>query len=229
MTDSLFLHPGTWLMRRFRLPGKLLLLGVAMVAVFAGVVGLAGLQAQPWLQWTFVGMGLAILVYLLAALYASLSVDLGALAQAMEKTAQGDLCVQVATTGHDELAELALRLDRMVQTLSAMVADIRSNAALVAHAGQSIAMDSRALADRTEQQAASLEQTAASVEQLSSTVQGNAQTIHAADQQASQVSRAAEQGMQAMTHAVESVQAIQQDARRMNEIIGVIDGIAFQT
>ena len=90
-------------------------------------------------------------------------------------------------------------------------------------------MDSRALADRTEQQAASLEQTAASVEQLSSTVQGNAQTIHAADQQASQVSRAAEQGMQAMTHAVESVQAIQQDARRMNEIIGVIDGIAFQT
>ena len=229
MTDSLFLHPGTWLMRRFRLPGKLLLLGAVMVAMFVGVASMAGPQTGAGLQWAVVGICVATLVYLLAALYASLSSDLAALATAMEKTAQGDLGVQVKTSGHDELADLALRLDRMVQTLSAMVADIRSNAALVAHAGQSISMDSRALADRTEQQAASLEETAASVEQLSSTVQSNAQTIRAADQQASQVSRAADQGTQAMAHAVESVQAIQQDARRMNEIIGVIDSIAFQT
>ena len=173
MTNSLFLHPGTWLMRRFRLPGKLLLLGVVMVVMFLGVASLGDLQAEPGWQWTVVGICVATLVYLLAALYASLSSDLAALALAMERTAQGDLGVQVKTSGHDELADLALRLDRMVQTLSAMVADIRSNAALVAHAGQSISMDSRALADRTEQQAASLEETAASVEQLSSTVQSN--------------------------------------------------------
>lgn len=173
MTDSLFLHPGTWLMRRFRLPGKLLLLGAVMVAMFVGVASMAGPQTGAGLQWAVVGICVATLVYLLAALYASLSSDLAALATAMEKTAQGDLGVQVKTSGHDELADLALRLDRMVQTLSAMVADIRSNAALVAHAGQSISMDSRALADRTEQQAASPEETAASVEQLSSTVQSN--------------------------------------------------------
>ena len=168
-------------------------------------------------------------VYLLAALYASLSSDLGALAHAMDQTARGNLGVHVQLRGRDELAELAQLLDRMVRTLSGMVANIRSNAALVAHAGQSIAQDSRALAERTEQQAASLEQTAASVEQLSSTVQNNAQTIQAADQQASKVSQAAEQGTQAMARAVQSVEAIQQGARRMNEIIGVIDGIAFQT
>ncbi len=96
MTDSLLLHPGTWLMRRFRLPGKLLLLGAVVVAVFAGVASLAGFQAEPLLQWIFGGIGLAVLVYLLAALYASLSGDLAALALAMEKTAQGDLGVQVS-------------------------------------------------------------------------------------------------------------------------------------
>src|SRR3990167_6215314 len=148
---------------------------------------------------------------------------------AMDQPARGNLGVHVQLRGRDELAELAQLLDRMVRTLSGMVANIRSNAALVAHAGQSIAQDSRALAERTEQQAASLEQTAASVEQLSSTVQNNAQTIQAADQQASKVSQAAEQGTQAMARAVQSVEAIQQGARRMNEIIGVVDGIAFQT
>ncbi len=229
MTDSIFMHPGTWLMRRFHLLGKLMLLGAVMVAMFVGAASLASPQTGAGLQWTVVGVCVALLLYLLAALYASLATDLAALAHAMEKTAQGDLGVHIKTSGNDELADLAQRLDHMVQTLSAMVADIRSNAALVAHAGQTISSDSRALADRTEQQAANLEQTAASVEQLSSTVQGNAQTIRAADQQASEVSRAAEHGTQAMAHAVESVQAIQQDARRMNEIIGVIDSIAFQT
>ena len=117
----------------------------------------------------------------------------------------------------------------MVLTLSAMVADIRSNAALVSHAGQSLAADNRALSERTEQQAANLEETAASVEQIFATVQSNAQVASATDQRASQVSQTADQGTQEMARAVQSVEAIQQGARRMNEIIGVIDGIAFQT
>jgi chromosome segregation ATPase len=78
-------------------------------------------------------------------------------------------------------------------------------------------------------QAANLEQTAASVEELSSTVQQNAHSAQSADARAVQARDVAESGTQAMDRAVESVEAIQQSARRMAEIIGVIDGIAFQT
>jgi len=227
MTDSFLLAPGLALMRRLPMWGKLLL--IAAVVAGSLVLVASGMGQGGAGAWIVLAVCVLLLAYLLAALYASLRADLRVLAHAMDQTARGNLGVQVRVRGHDELADLAQSLDRMVRTLSGMVADIRSNAALVSHAGQTIAHDSRALSERTEQQAASLEQTAASVAQLSSTVQNNAQTIQAADLQARQVSQSAEQGTQAMERAVQSVEAIQQGARRMNEIIGVIDGIAFQT
>lgn len=229
MTEFVLLQPGVWLMRRLRLPGKLFLLGLVVVLMLAGLASLESLGASAPVVWgTLVACALLVL-YLFAALHASLASDLASLAQAMRQTTSGDLCAHLQVHGRDELADLAQLLDRMVLTLSAMVADIRSNAALVAHAGQSLAADNRALAERTEQQAASLEQTATSVEQLLATVQSNAQTAQVADQRTREVSQAADQGAQAMARAVESVEAIQQGARRMHEIIGVIDSIAFQT
>ena len=137
-------------------------------------------------------------LYALLSLYASMASDLRALAEAMEQTTQGNLCVKIPVRGRDEFAQLVLLLDHMVIALSGMVANIRSNAALVAHAGKGLAEDSRTLADRTRQRAANLEQTAASVAQLSDAVQSNAHTACAADQRASQVSRAADEGVQAM-------------------------------
>jgi methyl-accepting chemotaxis protein len=229
MSESLLLRPGIWLLRRFRLFTKLALLACSWFASLALVAVLALQGAAPAVLWTASAAGAAFALYALLSLYASMSGDLTALAHAMEKTTQGDLCVQIPVRGRDEFAHLVLLLDHMVIALSGMVANIRSNAALVAHAGQGLAQDNRSLAERTEQQAANLEQTAASVEQLLSAVQNNAQTACAADQRAGQVSRAADEGVQAMTKAVQSVDTIQQGARRMNEIIGVIDGIAFQT
>ena len=229
MSESLLFRPGLWLLRRLALPAKLALLACSLSAVLVGLAVLAAQGAAPEVIWGMLGASLVFIFYGQAALYLSLSSDIAVLARAMEEVAQGNLCVQVAGRGHDELACLAVLLDRMVMTLSGMVANIRSNAALVAHAGQSLAVDNRALADRTEQQAANLEQTAASVEQLSGAVQNNALTARAADQRASHVSHAADEGVQSMARAVQSVQAIQQGACRMNEIIGVIDGIAFQT
>lgn len=208
-------------MRRLHLLGKLITLGVLM----GGSLALAALGAP----WWWVALGAAVVSYALCVLYAGLATDLRGLARAMEQTTRGDLSVRADVHGHDEVGEMAQSLDRMVLTLSSMVADIRSNAALVAHAGQSLAQGNRSLAERTEQQAANLEQTAASVEQLSSAVQNNAQTAHSADVRAAEVRKAADMGAQAMARAVQSVEAIQQSARRMTEIIGVIDSIAFQT
>ncbi|RQO83303.1 methyl-accepting chemotaxis protein [Acidovorax sp. FJL06] len=220
MSGFLPLRPGLWWMRRWHLPGKLATLGVLIAVVLAATAAAPG--------WGGV-VGAAALLYVLLALYLSLSSDLAGLSRAMEQTTKGDLSTRAGVYGQDEVGAMAQSLDQMVLTLSSMVADIRSSAALVAHAGQSLAQGNRSLADRTEQQAANLEQTAASVEQLSSAVQNNAHTAQGADARAAEVRKAADAGAEAMARAVQSVEAIQQGARRMTEIIGVIDSIAFQT
>ena len=208
-------------MGRWVLSGKLVTVGVLVAALVA-----MALLGAP--HWALIAMAVVVL-YALLALYASLAADLAELLRVMVQATGGDLSVQVKTQGQDEVGTIARSLDKMVLALSAMVADIRSNAALVAHAGHSLAHDNRALADRTEQQAANLEQTAASVEELSAAVHSNAETAKSADALAARVRQGAEAGSQAMVHAVQSVQAIEQGARKMTEIIGVIDGIAFQT
>ena len=223
------LAPGVWLMRRMRLGGKFGLLAGAVGLVLAGAAFAPPVTEAPGWVGALLLAGFCAIGYLMLAFRASFLADFETIMAVMQKTTQGDLRARASVAGRDELAGMAALLDRMVLTLSSMVADIRSNAALVAHAGQSLAAGNRDLADRTEQQAANLEQTAASVEQLSGTVQQNAHTAQAADARASQVRQAAQGGADAMHRAVASVEAIQQGARRMGEIIGTIDGIAFQT
>jgi len=227
MRHVFFLRPGVWLMRRLAFGAKVGLLGVVAALAMLALAALPGL-APGWL-WPACLALVLLVAYLAMALAASVAPGLARLDEVMQRAAQGDLCARAGLTGGDELGRLGSQLDRMVLTLSAMVADVRSNAALVAHAGQSLAHDNGELSERTEQQAANLEQTAASVEQLSSAVNNNAQAAGLADRQAAQVSQAAETGTQSMARAVQAVQAIQGDARRMGEIIGVIDAIAFQT
>lgn len=228
-SEMLLMRPGVALLKHLRLPGKLLWLGAVWLLSLAAFSVLLWWGATPTTLVCMLALGMACMVYGLLSLYLNLSHGLGELARTLQRTSEGNLCAQTSLQGRDELADLARLQERMVLTLSAMVADIRSNAALVAQAGQQLATDNRSMADRTEHQAANLEQTAASVEQLSATVQSNAQTARSADQRASQVIHAANAGAQAMERAVQSVQGIQQGAHRMQEIIGVIDGIAFQT
>lgn len=184
---------------------------------------------QRWLALGAAVVGLAAMVYLLTSFYLSFVIDFRHVRTVMAETAKGNLRAHVQVRGKDELADLATQLESMIRNLSAMVAEVRSNSALVAYAGKSLAVGNRELADRTEQQAANLEQTAASVQELSSTVQQNAQTAGDSDTQASRVRDIAESGAQAMVSAVQSVEAIQKSAQKMNEIIGVIDSLAFQT
>ena len=223
------LRPGLWLMRRLHLGGKLGVVALAVAAVLVGFATAPPLGVAPGPVLAALLLGAAAIFYLMLAFYLSFTADFATLVSVMQQTTQGDLRAQARLQGRDELAAMSALLDRMVLTLSAMVADIRSNSALVAHAGESLALGHRALSSRTEQQAANLEETAASVAQLASTVQQNAQTAQAADGRAGQVRHAAETGADAMTRAVASVEGIQQSAKRMAEIIGVIDGIAFQT
>ncbi len=227
------LAPGLNLMRHMRVAAKLLLLAVVLLAPCAVLLIRYFLSETPastgaWTLWICVAL-LFLAVYFLLALHASLVQDLAQINEALKKIVSGDMRVTLASRGGDELTELARRTAEIGTTISAMVANVRSNAAFVAHSGSSLAAGYRELSDRTEQQAANLEQTAASVEELSSTVQGNAQTAGQANAQASGVRDAADQGAAIMAEAIASVEAIQGSAKRMDEIVSVIDGLAFQT
>jgi methyl-accepting chemotaxis protein len=171
----------------------------------------------------------AFLLYVMFSFYKSFRIDLGRLSFAMRELSEGNLRVVGTVRGQDEIGELARMLRIMVANVSGMVATVGSNAALVAHSGHELSVGNRDLSDRTEQQAANLEQTSASVQELASTVAQNAQTAGEVDAQAAQVRDIAETGARSMETSVESVEAIQKSSSRMNEIIGVIDGLAFQT
>ena len=214
------LGPGAWLMRRLTLAPKLTMLVLVKLAAFGALEFLGPVSGA---------VVLLVLLYLTLAFYVSFMSDLRRVMRFMAQTAHGNLRDRLEVRGRDEIAEMASAMQGMVGSLSAMVASIRSNSALVAHAGQSLAAGNRELSDRTEQQAANLEQTSASVQELAGTVQQTAQTTQQASGQAMRVRDEADRGAQGMAQAVQSVEAIQSSAQRMNEIIGVIDGLAFQT
>jgi methyl-accepting chemotaxis protein len=221
------------LMRNLRMAAKLMLPAVVLLAplvllLIRYFVSEPAASAGGVVLWLSAAC-LLLSVYFLLALYGSLAQDLAQVTQALEKIVHGDMRVKLASSGSDELADLARRTAEIGTTISAMVANVRSNAAFVAHSGTSLAAGYRELSDRTEQQAANLEQTAASVEELSSTVQDNAQTAAQANAQAASVRDAANQGAAIMAEAIASVEAIQSSAKRMDEIVSVIDGLAFQT
>ncbi len=190
---------------------------------------LEGARRMFWLTAVGSATGVLVMLYLMLSFEISFLSDLRQVLQFMEQTASGNLLHKVRVQGRDELADMSTAMSSMVHNFSSMVASVRSNAALVSHAGSSLVEGNRSLSDRTEQQAANLEQTSASVQELSSMVQENAQAAQASDATARQVRDVAEKGAQSMAQAIESVEAIQSSTRRMDEIVGVIDGLAFQT
>ena len=216
-------------LRRLPLRAKFAVLAGAIALALAVQVWHAPLATAPPWALVLVGVCTAAPFAWLLAVAATLEADLRRLASQTARATGGNLRVQEQWSGRDETTGLGLQMNRMTAAVSAMVADIRSNSALVAHAGVGLAHGNRALSERTEQQAANLEQTAASVEELATTVQRNAETAESVSAQAVQVRDAARASAGAMAGVVGSVEAIQHGAQRMDDIIGVIDGIAFQT
>ena len=148
-------------------------------------------------------------------------------AQAM---AAGDLSVAVPeAVARDEVGELLGALTRMRAQLGEIVSGVRGNAEAVATASAQIAQGNLDLSARTEQQASALQQTAASMEQLGGTVTQTADTARQASQLAQGASGIALRGGEVVGRVVETMRGIQDSSRRIADIIGVIDGIAFQT
>ena len=163
------------------------------------------------------------------AITRSITRPLASAIELAEQVARGDLTHHVSAEGSDEVAQLLQALDRMQKSLREIVGKVRSGVDSVSSACTQIAAGNRDLSSRTEQQASSLQETAASMEQMNSTVRQNADNAKQANQLAVTASEVAMRGGSVVERVVETMDDISAQSRKIAEIIGVIDGIAFQT
>ena len=143
--------------------------------------------------------------------------------------AGGDLSADVQVRGRDETGDLLRALAAMSQNLRQLVGDVAGGAHMVADTSAQIAQGNLDLSQRTEEQASTLEETASSMEELTSTVSLNAQTARQASQLAVGASDIARKGGQVVGQVVSTMSGISSSSKKIADIIGVIDGIAFQT
>jgi methyl-accepting chemotaxis protein-1 (serine sensor receptor) len=143
--------------------------------------------------------------------------------------AAGDLTQDIRVRANDETGHLMRALNEMNAGLARLVGRVRAGTDTIASASGQIATGNLDLSTRTEQQAASLERTAASMEELTSTVRQNADNARQANVLAQSASAVAAKGGTVVTQVVSTMGAINTSATRIADIIGVIDGIAFQT
>ena len=141
----------------------------------------------------------------------------------------GDLTRRIDERGEDELAQIGRGFNSFVDKLAGVLAEIRDTSESVRVASQEIATGNQDLSSRTEQTASSLEQTASSMEQLTDTVQQNAERAAQANQLVMSTSEVAARGGEVVGRVVHTMQDISSSSSRIADIIGVIDGIAFQT
>jgi len=149
--------------------------------------------------------------------------------EAVTRIAAGDLTVDLDTRARDELGQLLAAMKEMQASLTRTVGQVRMNAESVATASAEIAQGNSDLSQRTEEQAAALQQTAASMHQLGTTASHSADNASQADELANSASHIAQKGGEVVGQVVDTMKGINESSKRIVDIIGVIDGIAFQT
>ncbi|WP_019140322.1 methyl-accepting chemotaxis protein [Noviherbaspirillum massiliense] len=145
------------------------------------------------------------------------------------RVAEGDLTAEVQPKSNNEIGKLLRALKNMNEALRKIVIQVQTGAHAITTASSEIAAGNQDLSSRTEQQASSLEETASSMEELTSTVKQNADNARQANQLAVSASAVAGKGGQVVAEVVDTMASINESSKKIVDIIGVIDGIAFQT
>ncbi|MFM9924749.1 methyl-accepting chemotaxis protein [Variovorax sp. H27-G14] len=185
-------------------------------------------QARLWVLSLLVGcilLGLALAMWI-ARIVARPLAEAVKVAQAV---AAGDLTSRIESQTTDETGQLLQALRGMNDSLLKIVGEVRTGTDTIATASSQIASGNQDLSSRTEEQASSLEQTAASMEELTSTVKQNADNARQANQLAVSASEVAVKGGSVVSQVVGTMGSINASSKKIVDIIGVIDGIAFQT
>ncbi|SIT43829.1 Methyl-accepting chemotaxis aspartate transducer [Paraburkholderia ribeironis] len=184
------------------------------------------------LCWVFAAIGLVALVLGLFTRFmvaASIVRPINAVIQHFERIAAGDLTGQIAGASVNEMGRLMDALARMQQSLVAAVSQVRFGTAAIAHGVREIASGNADLSTRTEQQAATLQETAASMEELTATVRQNADNAREASTLAENASQTAARGGEVVDQVIDVIAQMSSGSNRIVDIIGAIEGIAFQT
>ena len=185
-------------------------------------------QAQ-WVLMLLAGVCLMLGAGLAYAMARSVVKPLLQVAKVTREIAAGDLTHDVRVRGTDEVAETLQAVADMQVSLQRLVGNVRTASDSITVASSEVAAGSQDLSGRTEQAASSLQQTASSMEQISGTVQHSSDAARTANQLAAGAAAAASQGGEVVGRVVSTMDAISEGSRRIADIIGVIDGIAFQT
>ena len=170
-----------------------------------------------------IGIGAAILIT------RSITRPIAQALRVAQQVAEGDLTGQVQPDGKDEMAQLLKALQAMSAALVRIVGGVRGSSEAISSASGQIAAGNLDLSQRTEEQAASLEQTAASLEQIGAAVRQNYEGSQHANKVAAEAANVAVRGGTVVSQVVHTMEAINVSSRKIADIIGVIDGIAFQT
>ncbi|MEQ6437675.1 methyl-accepting chemotaxis protein [Comamonas sp. w2-DMI] len=176
-----------------------------------------------------VGGGIGLLVIWLVS--RAIAAPVGRAARMLEEIADGhgDLSRRMPVESHDEVGALAAAFNRFVSSLERMVGAVRQAADSISVASSEVAQGNQDLSQRTEQAASALQQTAASLSVLTNSVQANTEATRSAGQLAQSARGVAERGGAAFQQVVVTMEGIHHASRKIADIIGVIDGIAFQT
>jgi len=190
----------------------------------------AALQSRT--TWVLLGGGViaALLACMLAILLTrNITRPLVEAVAVAQRVAQGDLSSDIVVRSQDETGQLMAALRDMNTALVGIVGEVRGGTDTIATASAQIAVGTMDLSSRTEQQASSLEETASSMEELTAAVKQNADNALAARSLASAASAVAVKGGTVVSEVVQTMGSINDSSRKIADIIGVIDGIAFQT
>jgi methyl-accepting chemotaxis protein-1 (serine sensor receptor) len=191
--------------------------------------GQALYQRQEWVMCGFVALAFLIAVMCWTFMSRVVLRPLREASGHFDLIAAGDLTNRIEVRSDNEIGSLFAAIKRMQESLGRTVSRVRQGVDEINVGAREIAAGNTDLSSRTEQQAASLEETAASMEQLASTVKQNADNARQANQLAASASGVADRGGHAVSEVVGTMQEIAASSRKISEIVGVIDSIAFQT
>jgi methyl-accepting chemotaxis protein len=206
----------------------LFLLGAASVMSLLAQLGEAALAVRTSALFCL-AVGLVVTAALAAWVVREANRPLHEALAVAQRVADGDLRVRAASSLGGSSAALMTAMSAMTAKLTGMIVEVRSGAASIVTGTTEIATGNMDLSKRTEQQAASLEETASSMEELTATVRQNADSAHTASKLALSASEVAVKGGAVVSDVVGTMASINDSSKRIAEIIGVIDGIAFQT
>ena len=200
----------------------------ALVSVSSGEIAAAVSEIQRWIL-----IALA-LIFVLGGAFAfiftrSITQSLSKAVKISELVASGDLRSEIEVNTADETGQLLHALKNMNQNLGQIVRDVRHNAESMLTSVKEIAIGNLDLSQRTEEQASSLEETASSMEQLAASMKGNVEDSKHINKLATGTSKVATHGAEIVQSVVETMAAINESSKKIVDIIGVIEGIAFQT